>query len=307
MIGFSDGNGHPFSFSAILNGYRPDRFAACGWPVIAAYLARRDPSDFGIGDLRVTHAWMPDPEMTRGLCDACGIDVAARDVRELEGQVDAVIIARDDADSHWALAEPFLARGTPVFVDKPLAPSADVLDRFAPYLEAGMLMSCSGMRYAAELDGPRSELAEYGSLRLVRGAVVLDWMRYGIHAIDAICGVVRPRAVAVTPPPGQPPVRRHRDPRRAADPDRRARSRPEAVPVRLHRQRARHLARRDRQLHHVPAPPRALRGDGADRCSAHPARGGARAASHPARRPGGAGDRPTRGARLTWTIERCTT
>ena len=201
MIGFSDGNGHPFSFSAILNGYRPDRFAACGWPVIAAYLARRDPSDFGIGDLRVTHAWMPDPEMTRGLCDACGIDVAARDVRELEGQVDAVIIARDDADSHWALAEPFLARGTPVFVDKPLAPSADVLDRFAPYLEAGMLMSCSGMRYAAELDGPRSELAEYGSLRLVRGAVVLDWRRYGIHAIDAICGVVRPRAVAVTPHP----------------------------------------------------------------------------------------------------------
>jgi len=199
MIGFSEGNGHPFSFSAIINGYQPDRFDACGWPGIAAYLARRDPSDFGVGDLRVTHAWMPDPAMTRSLCDACGIEVAAREVRELEGNVDAVIIARDDAESHWILAEPFLARGVPVFVDKPLAASRDVLERFVPYLEAGALMSCSGMRYAVELDGPRSELASYGALKLVRGAVVLDWMRYGIHALDAILSVTGSRAIAVTP------------------------------------------------------------------------------------------------------------
>ena len=201
MIGFSEGNGHPFSFSAIINGYRPDRFAACGWPVIGEYLARRDASEFGVGDLRVTHAWMPDAGMTRALCEACDIEVAARNVSELPGQVDAVIIARDDADSHWALAEPFLAGGTPVFIDKPLAPSFELLGRFAPYLEAGKLMSCSGMRYAAELDGPRSELPAYGTLKLVRGAVVLDWMRYGIHAIDAICAVTGARAVAVTPHP----------------------------------------------------------------------------------------------------------
>ena len=199
MIGFSEGNGHPYSFSAILNGYQADRFADCGWPGIQDYLARRDPSEFGIPGMRVTHAWMPDFGMTRALCDACAIDRAARDVTELVGNVDAVIIARDDADSHWPLAEPFLTRGVPVFIDKPLAPSVEVLRRFVPYLEAGTLMSCAGMRFATELDGPRAELASYGTLKLVRAAVVLDWMRYGIHALDAILGVTGSRGLAVTP------------------------------------------------------------------------------------------------------------
>ena len=33
-------------------------------------------------------------------------------------------------------------------------------------------MSCSGMRYARELDEPRADLAAYGRLKLIRGAIV---------------------------------------------------------------------------------------------------------------------------------------
>ena len=42
-------------------------------------------------------------------------------------------------------------------------------------------MSCSGMRYARELDEPRADLAAYGSLKLIRGAIVLSWEKYGVH------------------------------------------------------------------------------------------------------------------------------
>jgi predicted dehydrogenase len=135
--------------------------------------------------------------MARKLCDACDIKVAARSPDELLGNVDAVIIARDDPESHWELAAPFLQRGIPVFVDKPLANMPEVLTRFAPYLEAGKLMSCSGMRYATELDEPRAALATYGRLKLVRAALVLDWTHYGIHAIDAILGAVPLNPIAV--------------------------------------------------------------------------------------------------------------
>jgi predicted dehydrogenase len=202
IIGFHEGNGHPFSFSAILNGYDPAKFAACGWPTIHDYLSRRDPADFGVLGLRVTHAWMPSFDMTRLLCDACDIAVAARNLDEMLGSVDAVVIARDDPESHWDLAAPFLQRGVPVFVDKPLANTPEVLSRFSPYLESGKLMSCSGMRYATELDEPRSALASYGKLKLVRAALVLDWTHYGIHAIDAILGAVPLNAVAVVPHAG---------------------------------------------------------------------------------------------------------
>jgi predicted dehydrogenase len=95
------------------------------------------------------------------------------------------------------MARPFLERDVPVFVDKPLTLDVAVLREFRPYLERGLLMSCSGMRYARELDVPRATLDDYGALRLVRGAIVLSLDKYGIHLIDAVLNLVRSRPVSV--------------------------------------------------------------------------------------------------------------
>src|SRR5690606_32730941 len=115
------------------------------------------------------------------------------------GAVDAVVIARDDHESHAALATPFLEAGLPVFVDKPLTLDLDELRGFAPYLRSGQLTSCSGMRFAKELDSPRAEWQEYGSVRLVRGAILNDWARYGVHLVDGVFGVTPARPVQVRP------------------------------------------------------------------------------------------------------------
>ncbi len=64
-------------------------------------------------------------------------------------------------------------------------------------LEEGKLMSCSGMRYAKELDDVRASLAAIGPPLLVRGAIVLSWEKYGIHLIDAVFGVTGARPVSV--------------------------------------------------------------------------------------------------------------
>src|SRR5690606_23475140 len=84
-------------------------------------------------------------------------------------------------------------------IDKPLTLEMAELRRFLPYLESGRLMSCSGMRWARELDEPRAALAEYGELRLIRGAILNDWEKYGIHLIDAILNLTPARPVSVTP------------------------------------------------------------------------------------------------------------
>ena len=114
------------------------------------------------------------------------------------GNVDAVIIARDDYETHLEMAQPFLEAGLPVFIDKPLSLDPGELRFFRPYLEKGKLMSCSGMRYARELDEVRASIAEYGQLLLLRGAIVLSWEKYGIHLIDALFGVTPARPVSVT-------------------------------------------------------------------------------------------------------------
>lgn len=189
IIGFSEGNGHPFSFSAIINGYDRDRFAEAGWPVILDYLQRQPAERFGIDGMRVTHAWTQDRRVTEKLCASCRIEYPCSHVDEMLGEVDALIIARDDWESHLELALPFLRKGIPVFVDKPLTLDASQLASLMPFLESGKLMSSSGLRYAAELEPLRVGDISLGSIRLISGAVLNGPEKYGIHLIEAVAGL----------------------------------------------------------------------------------------------------------------------
>jgi predicted dehydrogenase len=197
LVGVSEGNGHPYSFSAIVNGYDDAGLAASGWDVIYDYVREKHPSEIGYDDARFTHVWTQHDAETERLQAAAGIEHAPDEFEEMVDAVDAVVIARDDHETHADFARPFLAAGVPTFVDKPLSLDPDDLAWMRPHLEAGRLMSCSGMRYARELDTPRANPAAYGDLRLVRGTVIKDWDRYAVHMLDAIFGVVDATPVAV--------------------------------------------------------------------------------------------------------------
>jgi predicted dehydrogenase len=197
IIGMSEGNGHPFSFSAIVNGYDREAFARAGWPAILDYLGAQPPEAFGFPNVRVTHAWTQDRAITEKLRAACRIEHTASTPEAMLGKVDALIVARDDWTSHAPLALPFLERGVPVFVDKPLALDEATLSAFRPHLEAGRLMSTSGLRYARELDGMRERIAAIGPVRLVSGTVLNGLEKYGVHLLDAAAGLGLPPAVAV--------------------------------------------------------------------------------------------------------------
>jgi len=200
IIGLSEGNGHPFSYGSIINGYSPEGLAASGWPGIYEYVRRRHASEFGLDGWTTTHAWTQDPESTKRLCAACRIPQSVDSYLEFLGKVDAVIIARDDYETHFQMANPFLEAGLPVFIDKPLSVDVSELRAFKPYLEKGQLMSCSGMRYSRELDEPRADLSAYGRLKLIRGAIVLSWEKYGVHLLEAILAIIPSRPIAVRMP-----------------------------------------------------------------------------------------------------------
>lgn len=197
IIGLSEGNGHPFSYGSIINGYSPEGLAASGWPGIYEYVRRRHPSEFGLDGWKITHAWTQDPESTKRLCAACRIPNGVGDYRDFLGKVDAVIIARDDYETHFQMAQPFLKAGLPVFVDKPLSLELSELRVLKAYLETGQLMSCSGMRYSRELDEPRAGLSAYGRLKLVRCAIVLSWEKYGVHLLEAVLAIIPAHPVSV--------------------------------------------------------------------------------------------------------------
>ena len=96
VIGFSEQNGHPFSFAAIINGYDRLSFKTSGWDVILDYLDKQPRSNFGINNVSVTHAWSEDYEQTIKLAKACKIPNPCIHFDEMLEAVDAVMIARDD-------------------------------------------------------------------------------------------------------------------------------------------------------------------------------------------------------------------
>ena len=60
VIGLSPGNGHPYSWSAIINGYDPVFMKDCGFPVIPEYLAKQSFPEDSISNAEVTHIWTED-------------------------------------------------------------------------------------------------------------------------------------------------------------------------------------------------------------------------------------------------------
>ena len=201
MIGMSEGNGHPFSFSSIINGYSDAGLAQSGWDGIYNYVKVRDKSEFGIQNLKVTHAWTHDKEQTKKLCDAAMIPCPVDNYEKMLGNIDALILARDDYAVHHEIAGPFLENNVPVFIDKPLSLSTEELKYFKPFLENGTLMSCSGLRYAKELDTVRDTIPEYGEKLFVRGTVLFSWEQYGVHMLEGIQSILRSRPVSVSSVP----------------------------------------------------------------------------------------------------------
>ncbi|WP_246440098.1 Gfo/Idh/MocA family protein [Rhabdobacter roseus] len=183
----SPGNAHPYSWSAIINGYfDAEEIRRIGYPAVATYLeANRD--TLGLPQARVTHVWAQEPEVAESIAQSTRIDYVVEQLEDLVGQVDAVILGRDDPENHVAMARPFLEAGVPIFVDKPLAITKPDLAYFAEQVAQGkFLMSCSSMRYANECRTAKTELAALGKIELVTAVGKKDWNKYGVHLLEAI-------------------------------------------------------------------------------------------------------------------------
>ncbi len=193
MIGMIPGNGHPYSWSAIINGYDRDAMAACPYPVITQYLNAQPPGSVGLPAAQVTHIWTDDPaDAPRVAAAACIEQVIARP-EDAIGAVDAVFIATDDGYTHVDRARPFIEAGLPVFIDKPLALTVDDLTTFIQWRQAGArLISSSGLRFAPELDALLADPSPLGELRWLCGLTCKAWESYGIHALEPLYRLTGP-------------------------------------------------------------------------------------------------------------------
>ena len=175
IIGMSEGNGHPYSWSAIFNGYDKSAMDDCGFPVIPVYLAKQRFPEDTIAGAKVTNVWTQSINLSKKISKAAKIENVNESISEMIPQIDAAL-ARDDAENHFRFAKKFLDAGLPVFIDKPLAINMQSAKKFCPSKSIwDKFFSCSASRYAEEFDLTNDDLEEMGQLKKIIGYTPNSW------------------------------------------------------------------------------------------------------------------------------------
>lgn len=193
MLGMVDGNGHPYSWSAIFNGYDPEEMAKCPYATIPEYLKKEPKEALRIEGARVTSIWTDDPSDGPQVAKAALIPNVVDRPEDVIGQIDAAIVATDKGYEHVERCRPFVEADLPVFVDKPLVDNQGDLGVFSKWVADGApIMSSSCMRYCKEYLPYRASTHELGNIRFASITTPKTWERYGIHALEGIYPILGP-------------------------------------------------------------------------------------------------------------------
>ncbi|WP_341913852.1 Gfo/Idh/MocA family oxidoreductase [Ferrovibrio terrae] len=191
VIGLSAGNGHPYSWSAICNGYDPVAMARCPFPAIPAYLAERAWPQDRLQGAVVTHVWTQDATLSAEIAAATHIATVVHDWRDMLGTVDGILLARDDAENHAGFALPILEAGLPVYIDKPLALNLGAADHLLGAERwPGQIFAGSALSHAEELQLTGTQRAALGAIRHVEAATPKYWPTYAVHLIEPALAIL---------------------------------------------------------------------------------------------------------------------
>jgi hypothetical protein len=195
ILGMTEGNGHPYSWSAMFNKFDRERMPKeCPFPVIPVYLAREDSDAMGIDGAEVEYICCDRRADAEHVAALSLIPHVLDRPEEMIGKVDAVIIATDIGSEHVRRAKPFIDAGVPLFIDKPLCDNREDLAFFTGLFESGYpLMSSSSMRFCKEFRPYYGgAVRELGQLRLIQYGMPKKWETYGIHSLEAVYPIVGP-------------------------------------------------------------------------------------------------------------------
>jgi hypothetical protein len=187
IMGMTEGNGHPYSWSAMYNGFNKEYMDACPFPGIPAYLNKQPPETVGIAGARVTHVYCNNRADAEDVSRCSLVPHVADDPADMIGQVDAVICATDIGSEHVERCRPFMEAGIPLFIDKPMADNEEDLRAFVRWHDEGKhFLSSSSARYVKSMEPYYKNHYELGQLMYVCQPMCKKWETYGIHALEEV-------------------------------------------------------------------------------------------------------------------------
>ena len=117
------------------------------------------------------------------------------DPHEMSDDVDAVMILTVNWDTHRELAIPFLKRGIPTMVDKPIAGNLKDVQAIEEATDGTPFFGGSAVPYHSAVQSLQSN----GGDQSLHCVGYDDPFYYGAHLVDTVCNVVDKRWVTVSP------------------------------------------------------------------------------------------------------------
>lgn len=191
IIGYSEGNGHPYSWSAIINGYNKEEMLNCEYPIIIQYLEEEYTINKNFKDVEVTNIWSQDNRYSTKIAKASKILKVNDNMEKLIEEVDAVILARDDYEYNLEFAKKILVTGKPLLIDKPISISVkDTISILKMQQYKGQIFTCSGTRYSKSLELTSNEMNQIGRILIIKAKTPNNWDKYSIHVITPIIKLI---------------------------------------------------------------------------------------------------------------------
>ena len=190
IIGISEGNGHPYSWSAIFNGYNKELMSNCPFEVIPKYLSKQKFPNDQIKGAKVTHIWTQSNQISESIAKTCYIDNIVGQYEDMIDKVDAILLARDDSCNHYEMAKPFLDAGLPIYIDKPLATTCAEANRILNLQKyPGQIFTCSALKYSREFNKDLKD-SDIGKIEKIDAKISKDWEKYSIHLIEPLINLI---------------------------------------------------------------------------------------------------------------------
>lgn len=181
VVGSSAGNGHPYSWSALINGFDPKKLSTVPFPKIRQYIPETVSIGQSIG-ASVTHVWSPREDEAKKIADFALVEKTPRKLIDLVAEVDAVLHARDDYANNLPFARVYSSLGKPVYFDKAIAGSLGKFKKFLrldPQLE--LFFTGSALAYDPHFSSFEDSRED---LRTFFATGPNTWDLYGVHLID---------------------------------------------------------------------------------------------------------------------------
>lgn len=134
-----------------------------------------------------------------GFMKTANIEKRYSTIEELADSTDIGFVQSCNWDDHIKQAMPFIKKGKPVFLDKPMVGNLKDCKKVEMLVKEGaVILGCSSVRYSEEIiDFLKIPIEERGEVMNIFGTAGVDEFNYGIHIVEAIGGLLGTGAKSV--------------------------------------------------------------------------------------------------------------